>query len=105
MSKQVSGYSDLAEVLKRGGVQGAANHYGVTKTTIRAHIREQGITGYSARGFASMSPERVIEIARKGGRGIKPENRSFSRSRELAAEAGRKGGLKAAARRKAAAQG
>lgn len=44
------------------------------------------------RGFAAMSPERQREIARKGGESVPPENRSFSKNRELAATAGRKGG-------------
>lgn len=47
----------------------------------------------SRRGFASMDPERVREIASMGGKATAPEKRSFSRSRELAAVAGRKGGL------------
>lgn len=46
----------------------------------------------SKRGFASMSPERRSEIARKGGQSVRPENRSFSQSRKLASDAGRKGG-------------
>lgn len=46
----------------------------------------------SARGFASMDPERQREIARKGGRSVPPEKRSFSQDPKLAAEAGRKGG-------------
>jgi general stress protein YciG len=45
------------------------------------------------RGFAALSPERRKEIAAKGGTSVKPENRSFSTNRELAAEAGRSGGL------------
>lgn len=48
----------------------------------------------SRRGFASMTPERRREIASRGGFAVKPENRSYSKNRELAAEAGRKGGLK-----------
>lgn len=44
------------------------------------------------RGFAAMSPEKRREIARKGGASLPPEKRSFSQSRSLAAEAGRKGG-------------
>lgn len=44
------------------------------------------------RGFASMSPEKQREIATKGGRAVPPEKRSFSADRQLAAEAGRKGG-------------
>lgn len=50
-------------------------------------------TGKSKRGFASMTPERRKEIARKGGRAVAPENRSFAKDKKLAASAGRKGGL------------
>lgn len=46
----------------------------------------------SRRGFAAMTPERRREISRKGGASVKPENRSFSKSRDLAARAGQKGG-------------
>lgn len=44
------------------------------------------------RGFASMSPEKRRQIAAMGGASVRPEQRSFSQNRELAAEAGRKGG-------------
>lgn len=44
------------------------------------------------RGFAAMNPERRREIARKGGASVSPEKRSFSKSRDLATSAGRKGG-------------
>ncbi len=44
------------------------------------------------RGFASMSPEKQREIASKGGRSVPSEKRSFSQNRDLASEAGRKGG-------------
>jgi uncharacterized protein len=44
------------------------------------------------RGFACLSPEKRAEIAAKGGRAVKPQNRSFSRNRLLAAAAGHKGG-------------
>jgi len=44
------------------------------------------------RGFATMSQERRREIARKGGASVAPENRSFSRDRDLAARAGMIGG-------------
>lgn len=44
------------------------------------------------RGFAGMDPERVRQIARLGGKAVKPENRSFSKNGELAREAGRVGG-------------
>lgn len=53
-----------------------------------------------AGGFASMPSERVAEIASLGGKSLKPESRSFSRNRELAAEAGRLGGLKSQANRR-----
>jgi len=46
----------------------------------------------SKRGFASMSPEKQREIARKGGKSVPSEKRSFSQNRDLASEAGRKGG-------------
>lgn len=46
------------------------------------------------RGFACMDPERRREIARKGGASVAIENRVYYKNRELAVEAGRKGGLK-----------
>lgn len=39
-----------------------------------------------------MPRERVIEIARMGGKAVQPGNRSFSRDRALAARAGSNGG-------------
>jgi uncharacterized protein len=47
----------------------------------------------SNRGFASMDMEKQREIARKGGRSVPNEKRSFSQNHQLASEAGRKGGL------------
>jgi general stress protein YciG len=44
-------------------------------------------------GFASLSLERRREIASMGGRSIPDANRAFSKQRDLAREAGRKGGL------------
>jgi general stress protein YciG len=44
------------------------------------------------RGFASMSPEKRSEIARKGGRSVPAEKRSYSQNHDLAAKAGQKGG-------------
>lgn len=44
------------------------------------------------RGFATLSPERMKEIATKGGKSVKPENRSFSKNKELASAAGKIGG-------------
>jgi general stress protein YciG len=46
----------------------------------------------SKRGFASMDIDRQREIASKGGKSVPAEKRSFSQDRELASEAGRKGG-------------
>jgi general stress protein YciG len=45
------------------------------------------------RGFAVMDPDKRREIAKKGGHSVKPVNRSFSKDRKLAMNAGRKGGL------------
>lgn len=45
------------------------------------------------RGFAIMDPARQREIARKGGASLQPHQRSFSTNPELAAAAGRIGGV------------
>lgn len=52
------------------------------------------------RGFAAMSPEKRREIARKGGQSVKPENRAFAKDKDLAAEAGRKGGAQSPGKRR-----
>jgi uncharacterized protein len=57
--------------------------------------------GTSNRGFASMDEEKQRAIASKGGQRVPDEKRSFSRDRELASAAGRKGG-QARGRREAA---
>ncbi len=44
------------------------------------------------RGFASIDPEKRREIASKGGKSVPAEKRSFAQNRDLASEAGRKGG-------------
>ncbi len=44
------------------------------------------------RGFAAMSKAKRREIARKGGASVPSEKRSFTKDRDLAASAGRKGG-------------
>ncbi len=44
------------------------------------------------RGFAAMDPERRREIARRGGASVPSDKRSFAQDRNLAANAGRKGG-------------
>jgi general stress protein YciG len=46
----------------------------------------------SERGFAKMTEEERREIARKGGESVPDEKRSLSQDRDLASEAGRKGG-------------
>jgi uncharacterized protein len=48
--------------------------------------------GKSNRGFASMDENKQREIASKGGKSVPAEERSFSKDRSLASEAGRKGG-------------
>lgn len=45
------------------------------------------------KGFACMSKEKRTEIASKGGAGTPGHKRSFAKDRDLAASAGRKGGL------------
>jgi len=59
----------------------------------------------SARGFASMNAEKQREIARKGGRSVPNEKRSFSQNHQLASEAGRKGGHSSHGSRRPAAAG
>jgi general stress protein YciG len=49
-------------------------------------------SGISRRGFASMTPERRKELAIKGGKSVKPENRAFSKNKDLARAAGKLGG-------------
>ena len=56
-------------------------------------------SGTARRGFASMDADRQREIARKGGRSVAPEQRSFAKDRSLAAEAGRRGGQASYAKR------
>ncbi len=58
-----------------------------------------GQTGGSTRGFASMDREKQREIARKGGRSVPNDKRSFSQNHQLASEAGRKGGHSSHGRR------
>lgn len=55
--------------------------------------------GATPRGFAAMDKDRQREIARMGGAAVKAEDRSFSKDRALAAEAGRKGGEASAGER------
>ena len=56
-------------------------------------------TGASTRGFASMDRDKQREIARKGGRAVPNDKRSFSQNHQLASEAGRKGGHSSHGRR------
>lgn len=57
------------------------------------------------RGFASMDEKKQRDIASKGGSSVAPEDRSFSRDRELASEAGRKGGEASSGNRSADSDG
>lgn len=52
------------------------------------------------RGFASMTVEARTAIARLGGSSIAAEDRAFFKDRDLAAAAGRKGGLASVAAKK-----
>jgi general stress protein YciG len=54
--------------------------------------KEEATRRPSRRGFAAMDPERRREIARRGGASVPSEKRSFAQDRDLAANAGRKGG-------------
>lgn len=56
--------------------------------------------GVKRRGFASLTPERRKEIATIGGQSVPEEKRSFSQNRDLAREAGRKGGTQSSRARK-----
>jgi hypothetical protein len=49
-------------------------------------------SGSSNRGFGSMDERKQHDAASKGGQSVPAEERSFSKDRELASEAGRKGG-------------
>jgi general stress protein YciG len=53
---------------------------------------DEGMRRPSRRGFAAMDPERRREIARRGGASVPREKRSFAQDRDLAVNAGRKGG-------------
>ena len=52
------------------------------------------------RGFAAMTPEKRSAISRKGGLAVPPENRQYSRDRELASVSGRRGAATRNARRR-----
>lgn len=51
------------------------------------------------RGFAAMSLEKRLAIARLGGKAVPSEKRAFSLDGDLATSAGRKGGERAGGRR------
>lgn len=52
-------------------------------------------------GFGSMSPERLKEVAAKGGRSVLAQNRHLYKNKERAGEIGRMGGFAKAAAAKA----
>jgi uncharacterized protein len=62
--------------------------------------KEQIDTPKKKRGFASMSPEKRSEIARKGGISAHKMGRAHKYNREEAAEAGRKGGAASSLKRR-----
>lgn len=57
--------------------------------------KKEHTDGKSRRGFASMSPEKQKEIARKGGIAAHKMGKAHQFTSEEAREAGRKGGRKA----------
>ena len=59
----------------------------------------------SKRGFASMTKEQRDRIASLGGRSVPSQKRSFAQNRNLASEAGRKGGQRSQGRRRVEAAG
>lgn len=65
---------------------------GGTLTAEEDRMQSEAKLARSNRGFASMDAEKQREIARKGGRSVPNEKRSFSQNHQLASEAGRKGG-------------
>ncbi len=52
------------------------------------------------KGFATMAPEVVAELARKGGRAVHAAGKAYRFTSEKAREAGRKGGLALAAKKR-----
>jgi len=63
----------------------------------RGQDQGAGETG-SGRGFAGMDDDKQRDIAAEGGRSVPDDKRSFSQDRELASEAGQKGGEASAGR-------
>jgi general stress protein YciG len=61
--------------------------------SIQESITAKSPSRISKRGFASMSIEDRRRIASMGGKAVHPSKRSFSRSRKLASEAGKRGGV------------
>lgn len=59
---------------------------------------EQAPKAKSRKGFASMSPERMREIASAGGKSAHAMGRAHRWTSEEASEAGKKGGAKTAER-------
>ena len=62
------------------------------KIKVMEMSKDEALRRPSRRGFAAMDPERRREIARRGGASVPSEKRSFAQDRDLAANAGRKGG-------------
>jgi general stress protein YciG len=81
--------------LKNGASWPEPGNWSVVVQSIRLIAKEAEMaTGNSTskRGFASMDAARQREIASKGGKSVPADKRSFSQDRDLASQAGRKGG-------------
>ena len=61
-------------------------------TTATSTAAQPQRTNSSSRGFASMDPARVREIASQGGKAAHAQGRAHQWNPETAREAGRKGG-------------
>jgi general stress protein YciG len=79
----------------------------VTKRVAKPKIKKAGTEddGRKRSGFASMSPERLREVAALGGRGNKSEKRYFSINPDKAREAGKLGGKSKAEKTRGMADG
>jgi len=89
-----TGATKLTAKLKRSRAAVIEGKYSSSK--VHTQVKEKAIMANqndtSNRGFASMDEKKQREIASKGGQSVPAEERSFSKDRELASEAGRKGG-------------
>jgi general stress protein YciG len=73
-------------------LQNIARDLALGKAEVRALLVAAG-TSIRRRGFAAMAPETRRRIATLGGAAIPPERRAYAQNRELAADAGSRGGM------------